>query len=380
MLDLFQSDTRFYQQSAKGRVEPDTSELRFGSQSLRLTTAGAEGQLNLRTDLPEPLDLRYRNLMVWLRVDGYENLGAVTLYVGSRDMVAYAVYTAAVGGAANNELYAHDGEWYAITVNLGDPVARQGDVDFSAVASVQVSVAARSEGQVIVHVNGLATTARPSLGAVTVMFDDARDSVYTHGLPVLAELGLTATVSVIADLAGQPGFMAVQQLQALQDDHGWEMVAHHRSALALEDSFDRLSADALAAELTGVRAWMLENGLTSGVDVVSYPYGGIDVDAESVVRRYFDRGRTTVRGAGLETMPPANPLRLRAYVVRDVDEPEDLVRLVDRAAASGGWLILVFHQLVDGDPLFQTSYRLSDFQLVMAKVADSGLEVIGLSR
>ena len=380
VLDLFQADTPFYQQSAKGRVEADASQRLFGDQSLRLTTAGSQGQLNLRADLGQPLDLSHRNLMLWLRVDGHEHLDAVTLYVGSTEMAAYAVYPVAVGGTANNELYAHDGEWYAITVSLGDPAAMQGVVDFTAIYSLQVSVSARSAGEVTVHVNGLATTAKPTRGAVTVMFDDARDTVFTHALPVLAELGLTATVSVIADLAGESSFMSVQQLLALQDDHGWEVVAHHKSPLAASASFDRLPAAALAEELTGVRAWMLENELTSGVDAVSYPHGGIDLEAESIVRRYFDRGRTTVRSVGLETTPPANPLRLRAYVVRDIDEPDDLMRLVDRATASGGWLILVFHQLVEGDPLFQTSYRLADFQTVMEKVADSGLEVIGLSR
>src|SRR5690606_771499 len=182
VLDLFQADTPFYQQSAKGRVEADASQRLCGEQSLRLTTAGSQGQLNLRADLGQPLDLSHRNLMLWLRVDGHEHLDAVTLYVGSTEMAAYAVYPVAVGGTANNDLYAHDGEWYAITVSLGDPAAVQGVVDFTAISSLQVSVSARSAGEVTVHVNGLATTSKPTRGAVTVMFDDARDTVFTHAL------------------------------------------------------------------------------------------------------------------------------------------------------------------------------------------------------
>lgn len=381
VIDLFQSGSSFYQQSAKGSVAVDDSIYLFGTSSLRLAVTGSAGQLNLRSQEVGPLDLSRSDLVLWLRVDGMENLGTVSVYVGSHDMAEYAVYTAAVGGAEANEQFSRDGEWYALTINLGDPLVLSGSVDMTAVTSLQVSVTARSEGEVIVHLNGLATTARSRRGAVTIMFDDARDSVYTLGLPVLNELGLRATVSTIADLAGEPGFMTIDQLRSLQDAYGWEIVAHHATALDSDEAFDALPAADLIAELAGVRSWMLANGLTSGIDAVSYPHGRIDDQSERVVERYFDRGRTTVRSLGLESRPPADPLRLRAYVVRDVDPLAELLDLVDRAVTSGGWLILVFHQLVDGeDPAFQTFYRLHDFSVVMAKVAASGLEVVGLSR
>lgn len=380
VLDLFQSGSTFYQQSAKGSVAVDETVYMFGTSSLRLTTAGTNGQLNGRSDRIGPVDLSQRDLVLWLRIAGLENLGTVSVYVGSRDMAEYALYTAAVGGVEANELFSEDGEWYAITISLGDPIVQLGSVNMSAVASVQVSVSARSEGEVVVHLNGLATTPRSRRGAVTIMFDDARDSVYSLGLPVLEELGLSATVSAIADLAGEPGFMTVDQLRSLQDEHGWEIVAHHKTALDSDHAFDALPPEALTAELAGVRAWMLTNGLTSGIDAVSYPHGRIDADARRLVGRYFDRGRTTLRGLGLESRPPADPLRLRAYVVRDEDPLVELLDLVDRAAASGGWLILVFHQLVAvGDPAFQTFYRLDDFTAAVTKVAESGLEVVGLS-
>lgn len=378
VIDLFQPDTRFYQQSAKGSVSFDGNEFLFGVGSLRLDVSGSEGQLNLRTDLVEPLDLSRSDLVLWLRVTGLADLATASVYVGSRDMATYAVYPVAVGGGGENERYSFEGEWYPITIALGSPRVTSGQVDLSRVASIQLSVAATSDAEVVVHVNGLATTARAQRGAVTIMFDDARDSVYHLALPVLDELGLTATVSAIADLAGVPSFMTVTQLRELQDDHGWEIVAHHSSALDEEHAFDALSEADLIAELTGVRAWMAGQGLMSGIDAISYPHGGIDADALAVVRRYFDRGRTLVRGVGLETRPPADPLRLRAYAVRDSDPHEELLDLVDRAAASGGWLILVFHQLSDGAPAFQTSYRLDDFRVVMEHVATSGLEVVGL--
>lgn len=50
---------------------------------------------------------------------------------------------------------------------------------------------------------------------VIITFDDANESDYTHALPVLTDLGTTATFFVIAGRIGTPGSLSSRQVQEL---------------------------------------------------------------------------------------------------------------------------------------------------------------------
>ena len=92
---------------------------------------------------------------------------------------------------------------------------------------------------------------------------------------------------------------------------------------------------------------MLEHGFRRGVDVIAYPHGLIDQGAVDVVRGYFAAGRTIARGSGLETLPPADPFRVRALSVASSDSVATLTAAIDQAEREKGWLVLVFHQFTN---------------------------------
>jgi peptidoglycan/xylan/chitin deacetylase (PgdA/CDA1 family) len=163
---------------------------------------------------------------------------------------------------------------------------------------------------------------------LAVTFDDAYGSTLTHAYPVLAELGLPATVFVPTDFAGAPGPMAwpgidqwshgahADELRCLDWDElrwlagqGWEIGSHSASHPRLTE----LGQAAVAGELERSRA-AIEHALNRRCDSLAYPYGAAD---ETVVACAGDAG---YRAAALLGDWPGDPRPLawpRLGVYRD---------------------------------------------------------------
>lgn len=378
LLDPLGSETRFYKQSALGEVTPDAQAPAGHEGSLRLAIAGADGQLNLRADLSEPLDLSNQNLVIWLRVEDPADLAYVALYIGHDELESHASYIVSVGDDDPSMILGRAGEWHAVSVNLADPYRTAGNPDLSRIDKVQISLAASGDEEAVVYVHGVASFPRPPRGAVTLMFDDARDGV-ALAVPVLQRLGLRASIAVIPGFLDLPEFMSAAELAALESYLHWDLLSHHTLEVPLERSFDTYEPADLAAEFEALTEAMRDLSPSPGWRHLVYPNGRIDQEAIETVRRYFTSGRTTVNQLGLETWPPGDQYRLRAMSVLATDTPEALIDLIERAAASGGWLILTFHQITDHAIEYPTEYRLADFTRVVEHLAGADVDVLPLS-
>ncbi len=377
VIDLFDGATAFDHQSAAGVSSGDVDDFVRGDGSLRVTTDGAAVQTNVRARELPPRDLRDAHVRLVLKVDRVDLLDEVVLYLSSDDFASYETYRVARGPGAPDDTLVDSGAWVSVTVPLGTPLARGGlgPVDLARVTGWQVGVVDAGAGPVTVWLNGLETIARPTRGVVTLVFDDARDGVARYARPVLDRFGMRASVAVISDLVAAPGFMTLPELQAAVRYSGWDVVAHQATALAGDTGFVGLDDAALAAELDAVRAWLVAHGFASGAAHVAYPYGAFDERVLEHVRARFASGRTIVRGLGHETWPPADPYRIRALSVADFDGPAELRAEVDRASRERSWLVLVFHQIVDGSPRHPTEYAADDFAAVVAHLASADVDV-----
>ena len=373
VIDTFQHDTSFYKQSTSGWAEPDLNEVLLGTRSLRVGTDGNGAQVNLRAPELEPLDLRDTFLRLRLKVAGLEHLERLYLYLSHDGFETHDVYSLLSHSTAPAERLLEDGEWGTLTLHLGTPLAPP-TVDLSRVTDIQLSLVDDGAAPVSVWLAGLDALTRPERGVVTVMFDDARSGVYELALPQAQRHGVRASVAVIRDLVDVESFMTLEQLHLIERFADWEVVAHH--VTPLDYGFDSLSEEALRAELEGVKSWMLSHGFRRGADVIAYPHGLIDQEAIEQVRGYYAAGRTIVRGAGLETLPPADPYRLRALSVESTDTVAVLNAAIDRAESERGWLILVFHQLTSLEPEFAPQYSGLDFAQVMAHLAAANVDVL----
>lgn len=115
-------------------------------------------------------------------------------------------------------------------------------------------------------------------GLASVTFDDGLASVHHHGLPILRQLGLPATVFAVSGSLGRSPSWWADADRVMTDEElaetasaGIRICSHsvtHRSPLQLDDT-------ALKEELQGSRA-RLEDICGSSVNIFAYPYGHYD--------------------------------------------------------------------------------------------------------
>jgi peptidoglycan/xylan/chitin deacetylase (PgdA/CDA1 family) len=125
--------------------------------------------------------------------------------------------------------------------------------------------------------------------SVLLTFDDGYRSFSQYALPVLKELGFTATLFVYTDYVGAGGnAFTWDELKKLQQD-GFDVQAHSKShgdmlrgGTEPPNEYDRR----LEAELALPRA-LFQKYLGAAPDILAYPYGRQD---DAVVRRTRERG------------------------------------------------------------------------------------------
>lgn len=160
---------------------------------------------------------------------------------------------------------------------------------------------------------------------------------------------------------GQAGYMTLAELRELHDRFGWDVAAHHATP------FTELSPEELERAVRDIQLFLEGHGFGAGARHLAFPLGKYDVRrVMPVVRRHFQTAR--LASAGPETLPPADPHRLRVRNVLRTTRPEEIRAAARRAVTHREWLILMFHYLVDV-PSLDTEYAIEDFRRVVELLA-----------
>lgn len=114
---------------------------------------------------------------------------------------------------------------------------------------------------------------------IAVTFDDGYYNNYEHAFPVLKKYRIPATIFVIVDKIGQPGYLGWDQIREMAGS-GVVTIGSHTNT---HPFLTGLSTAALTEELKGSKD-ALELALGAPVDSVCYPMGACDDRVERLAR------------------------------------------------------------------------------------------------
>ncbi|HEY5941262.1 MAG TPA: polysaccharide deacetylase family protein [Solirubrobacterales bacterium] len=247
---------------------------------------------------------------------------------------------------------------------LGD-FAVTGSVDWSKVNRAQLLVTDDGTGETAFYVAGIYTVPdNVQKATISFAFDDGDASAYSRALKKLSTYRYPASAYVIADTVGTSGFMTLEQLHQLRDQHHWEIGGHslHIASHNLPNGLDSLEPAALKEEMDGLRDFLYENGFSRAS--FAYPKGAAAPRVRHYVERDYCAGRVTAKGP--ETLPPRDEYILRGWSINGLESDQsDVEAVVDKAVADGTWAILSFHDIVGGAPGAATDFNDDEFEAVV---------------
>jgi peptidoglycan/xylan/chitin deacetylase (PgdA/CDA1 family) len=113
---------------------------------------------------------------------------------------------------------------------------------------------------------------------IVITFDDGYEDNYTIALPILEKYGLKATVFVISDSVGQPGYLSWDQL-TMMIARGTEIQSHTASHVALGE----VDVPTKQQEVSESKK-NLEQRLGRPVEFLAYPFGSFDAETVQALK------------------------------------------------------------------------------------------------
>lgn len=343
-------------------VTDDTADAFFAAQSARLVTDTAGTSATFDSPVYAAIDLTRRELAFPIKIG---NLAAVTdlrIYAGDGTLAnAKNISFKPIEISGDDFQYLKEGEWCWFTISF-DTGSDIGTPDKTAVSKFRLRVQAASGQTVTVHLGGLFmqrqdyAAAFPN-GVASCTYDDGRATGYERALAMAGKYGFRFSFYPIWDRLGLGDpYVSLQQIIDAQA-RGHEVGCHAETGANHNLGFTELgSTQAVEDELLAERNNFYASGL-GDIPGFAWPRGMSSAAVEAAARKVvsYGRGIYTASGNTRETLPPANPMRVRAYSVGSTTTLAALQSFIDKTVIAGDWAVLVFHEvrpvlLNDGAP------------------------------
>lgn len=354
-----QSGHGFSKQDSISTQTDDTAIFTKGTQSLKITTDGANGVCFTRKSSISPVvDLTGKQLIVWVRVDDPSKLAEFNIYISSNNMTAFWYWQLALNITAKDA-----GEWLPIVLSWSAATA-SGSPDRAAINCIQWRVRDNGTGIINCSLGGIGSVAEPSAGVCSITFDDGLASAYDAARPIMDAYDFAGTMYAIPDLVGASGYMTLAQLKKLQDEAGWDVSGHHQTNLTTLANPE--------VPVRRVKKWLGENGFLKGINEFAYPNGDYNDNVLASVKRHFRSARTILERK--ESLNVSDYHRIKVLLVTNTTTTAAIAAAVTAAITNKDWLILVFHKIVTTATV-STEYSTANFTTVIADIATQGISV-----
>lgn len=362
----------------------DTADFAFGTQSIKVVTAGGGSSTILEktglTTLPQTQMYR-----LWVKADSAETLSRLRLFVASDSGFAnyynFEVYFSEAVPTEVERPY-QAGEWVPVAFPWSTATVGAGSPTLGSLTFVRILINDRNV-PATVHIGRLDKVPYPGTafpaGVVSMTYDDSFLSQYTIARAHLDTYGYAGTlfpilgrIDAAADANGT--YLTSAQVDLLAFQHGWE-VGGHATTLAQHGAWSTMNSAQRTAELTAVRAYTQERGYNSST--FAYPSGITPIGAGTDMRPFYGVGRLALgrfSASGADELPnPAIPLRLYGQNPTGLTLAQ-MKAEVDRAAANKTWLIFLFHDIVAAKAK-ANDVTTADHLALVDYIAASGLAV-----
>jgi peptidoglycan/xylan/chitin deacetylase (PgdA/CDA1 family) len=347
-----------------GSFSDDAGDCVKNDRSLKLVTTGDKKGNSIRKTGAGITDFTSRYPVIQLKVDNVKNLESLYFTISSSDYSAGYYSWSLKSQLQLSRDYNHDNEWLPLSLSFNG--ARLMDKsNRNAISSYELKCT-DSGSAVTVRLGSIGYFDEAAEGIVSITFDDGWLSQFTEAKRKMDECGFAGTVYIIKDKVGTADYMTVKQLKELQDVSGWSISCHGST------SYTGMTETQLDDYFGEIKRHLAKNGLTSGMDDVSYPNGAADSIVFEKVKKYFRSGRSITESP--EYYPPVNPYSLRIKNVVMSTPVSEIEEAVANAIKEKEWLILCFHK-IEPSPAVETEYSIAEFEKVIDSIYNSGIKV-----
>lgn len=113
--------------------------------------------------------------------------------------------------------------------------------------------------------------------SIVLSFDDGYEDFFINALPLLEKYGFTASIALITERIGQPGYLSDDQIRNLTQKK-FELMSHTES----HPDLTAISLEKARKEILGSKEF-LENSFGVGVSALVYPSGRHNKEIEKIV-------------------------------------------------------------------------------------------------
>lgn len=364
VISNFQAGHGFVKDSATGTQADDTTVKVRGTQSLRLTTNGANGAcFSKKTGLN--LNIANKHFRIWVMVDEPTRVSELFVYFSSDNVTANWMTIK----PSDDTTVFKPNVWTQLTFTQGRNSQVTGAPNLASINSVQVRVRDNSTGVVNAWFGGITMFDTPPEGVVSISFDDNYATVYNNAKPVMDSYGYRGTMYTIPMRVGLANYMTVDQLKEIHS-LGWDVANHTYNHIDMTT----LTAAQVEAEAYDSKRWFIQNSFWRGIDDMALPQGRYnDTTVLPILKKYFRSVRTI--NNQVETQNPGDLYKLRTLYVINTTTTATIQTAITNAFNNREWLHLVFHDIPTGAATQDIQYTLANFTTVMAALNTAGIAV-----